>query len=162
MIPTRLSRRSILRLGGTSLVGSFAGCSAPNIGQESGIVIGDILIRHYSEKPHTVQIELERDGDSVAKKMYDNLRKEQKKIIKATWPSSPADYRLYTVIEGPLANANEPFDLFVNKFTEDDIPTDGNKCSVIDIQIEPPSNPGQVVIGLRSPGPSGFGNCKAP
>ena len=154
------SRRSVLRLGSLGIVSSLPGCSAPAFIQGPGILIGDILIEHYPKKSHTVQVELERNGKTVKKVTYNNLQSDQKRIVKATWPSTPGVYRLYTIVEGPLTNTNEPFKLFVNKFTRKDVPAGVQNCSVVEIEIGPPPTPGEVAIGLKQPGPTGFGGCR--
>lgn len=157
MSPSDLSRRSVL-LGSTAFVGTFAGCSISGFDQNPGITIGDILLRHYPPEVHTVRLELERDGEIVAEVQFADLRESQKEIVRATWPATPAVYRLYTVVEGPLATTDDRFDVFVDEFTGEDEPA-GRECSVIDIQIGTPPNPGDVTVGLKSPGPDGFGDC---
>lgn len=159
MAPIRYSRRAVLCLGSTAFVGSLAGCSVSAIGQDQGIAIGDIVLRHYPPESHTVRLELERDGEFVTEVLYADLAENQKEIVQATWPSTPAVYRLYTVVEGPLATTDDQFDVFVNEFTSEDDRSEGKECSVIDIQIGAPPNPDEVVIGLKSPGPEGFGDC---
>ena len=159
MSPSSYSRRSVLRLGSTAFLGSFAGCSVSAIGQDPGIAIGDIVLRHYPPDPHTVRLELERDGEIVTEVLHVDLAENQKEIVQATWPAAPAVYRLYTVVEGPLATTDDRFDVFVDEFTSEDDQSEGEECSVIDVQIGAPPNSGDVAIGLKSPGPEGFGDC---
>lgn len=158
MRSSRYSRRSVVRLGSTALLGSFAGCSLPVIGRNRGLEIGDIVLRHYPPEAHTVRLELERDGEIVTEAHYADLGESQKEIVDATWSAAPAVYRLYTVVEGPLATTDDQFDVFVNEFRDSD-GSEGTDCSVIDVQIGAPPNPDSVTIGLKSPGPDGFGDC---
>ena len=158
MDPTSRSRRSALRLGCAALSGAFAGCSTLKQSSE-GLRLGDIVLRHYPPEPHTVRLELERAGEFVLEESYE-LSEGEKQVIQPAWPRSPAVYRLYTVVEGPLDSTDDPFDLFTNEFTNEDSRSDGNTCSVVDIQIGAPPNPGDVAISIGTPGPEGFGNCE--
>lgn len=153
-----LSRRSALRLGGVTLTGALAGC--PALGPSpDGLRLGDIVLRHYPPEPHTVRLELEREDELVLEETFE-LAEGEKRIIQPTWSESPAVYRLYTVVEGRLNTTDDVFDLFVNKFTHEDTQSDEGSCSVIDIQIGAPPNPGDVAIGVGAPGPDGFGDCE--
>ena len=151
-----MTRRSALRLSGTALLGSLAGCSMlPSTGTQ-GLALGDVVVTHSSTRRHILLLKLERDGELVREATYD-FSGTEKRIVQSSWPRDPAAYTLYTIVQGPLSGEDGELNLYVNEFTSGDAASDAKECSVVHVKISAP-DPGVVGVGTAAPRPK-WGDC---
>ena len=95
------SRRSALRLGGTALLGSLAGC--PVLGTQSEIRIGELWVTNLTEEEHTVRLRIEDRGEEVYREAVAVPATDGDFGTRAAAPrppTSPGAYVLYARLDG--------------------------------------------------------------
>lgn len=155
----RITRRSVLQLGGIASLGALAGCST-SLMSDDGLSLGDIVITDSSAAHHTIRIELKRGNEFVREETYDFPGPDgrRKRTIQATWSREPAVYTLYTIVQGPLGDEESDLNLYVSEFTTEDVASDAEDCSVVHVRISQPPESGSVGIGTAAPRPK-WGSC---
>ena len=147
------SRRNFLRSLSTISVAGLAGCSTLDIGEDSGLVLGEISIRNAHPNEHTVRVELKRDSELVHETTVTVGGDGGVERIGVSWPSTPAVYTLQYVVFGP----NEEPDIRTQMLTADDKQTKGHDCTVAVITIGFPDE-SHPYVTVGTPDSLG-GNC---
>lgn len=124
------SRRSLLQSSGAvGLMVFLGGCSALEADQ-SGLELGDILVRNAHADAHTVRVELERDDELVVEETVEVAGDGGVETIEATWSRDPAVYTLYYAVTGP----DEELNIYTRQITGEDEPDDA-ACAVAAITM---------------------------
>lgn len=92
-----VTRRRVLAALGISATGGCMGRFSA--GSESGIRLGSLRIANTTDDPRTVDIRIERSGETVYHDTSDVPGTEEV-WIEPTWSSEPATYDLYYVLSG--------------------------------------------------------------
>ncbi|QRV14993.1 hypothetical protein JMJ58_19105 [Haloterrigena salifodinae] len=90
-----VSRRHILAGLG---IASLGGC-LERFTSNSGIQLGSLRVANTADKPHTVDLVLERDGSRVYNELVE-VDPDNHVWIDPTWSSEPAEYDLYYTVSG--------------------------------------------------------------
>lgn len=135
-----VSRRDALKLGGLALLPVLSGCSAPSPGRRE-IVVGYILVRNGHPPPHTVRVELVRDGTMVMEETV-TVAPDSIDVLEATWPTAPAVYELRYAVSGPDVD----LDIRTVTITAADEYESGQECAIPAITLLPGETP-FVAIG---------------
>ena len=119
-----MDRRSLLITLAT--VGSGAGC----VGRLSpltnaGFPLGSVHLWNTTDNSRSIDLRIYRDADSVYSDKTE-INPHEEILIQPTWPSQPASYQLYCVVDG--TDELQVFNL------SDRHSTDGD-CNVFSIQI---------------------------
>lgn len=132
----RCSRRNALQLGGVTAVQLLGGCSL--FGSEpEGLVLGDILVRNAYLEPHSVRVELSRDGELVREETVTVPGDDGSVILDATWPRTPAVYTLQCAASGPGLPDHTELDIRTTTITAADKQAADQTCAIPAVTLLP-------------------------
>lgn len=132
------SRRNFLRVGVASPVPLLGGCS---LFRSRGIVLGPILVRNAHPNPHSVRVELFRDGELLLEETV-SVAPQEVERLEATWTSTPEKYRLRYAVHGP----DVEFDIQERTITAADRYDADQKCAIPAITLLPNDSPYVIVL----------------
>lgn len=103
------TRRALLAAGTAAVIGGCLG-----LGDEDGSTLGWVAISNPHEDPHTVELEIEWEGDLVVDETYELLGNDPdsvsapSELVEWAWPDEPGQFTVAARFPGEEWQAVDP------------------------------------------------------